>query len=175
MRNILPLSALIFVVACTPPTEHASSEPHELTPEAPHSIDALLGRWQEVQDSGRTVFHEQWEKEANGSLKGLGYVMSGMDTVFIEHLAILGTDTGTFYSATIQSQNNGQAVLFQLVHEQDSLIFTNPAHDFPDSIVYTPLLNGTMNVLVSGTGNGARRSEHYHLSRPSSDSVSTGQ
>lgn len=168
MRTDLFLGLLLLFVGCMPPTEpHDAAVADENNEVAPMSVplDALLGHWQDVQDSGHTVFHEIWTKTADGSMAGLGYVMSRNDTVFIEHLAIIRGDTGLQYSATIQSQNNGQAVLFDMVSDLDSLVFINPAHDFPDRITYVPEHGGTMHVAVSGKEGGSNKSEHYHFTR----------
>lgn len=165
MEIRLVLGVLLLVIGCTPAAEPVTvvEQDSDELGSMPEALDALLGNWQDVQDSGRTVFHENWTKAEDGSMIGLGYVMSGADTVFIEHLAILRGDTGLQYSATIQSQNDGQAVLFDMVNGTDSLVFINPEHDFPDRISYTPEQGGTMHTVVSGKEAGTYKSKHYHF------------
>lgn len=165
---------LLLCVGCAPTAEKDTPvlvEESNMVEPMPEALDALLGEWQDVQDSGRTVFHEHWTKAVDGSMIGLGFVMSGSDTVFIEHLAILRGDTGLQYSATIQSQNNGQAVLFDLVNDTDSLVFINPAHDFPDRITYLSEKGGTLHAMVSGKEAGTYKSEHYHFTRTNADTA----
>lgn len=154
----------ILVIACTAPQEPAvSTEPVVAGNKV--ELDALLGEWHDVQDSGRTVFNEQWSRHTDGSLSGLGFVLSGKDTVFIEHLGILNIDGETHYAATIRSQNNGQAVLFKLIHDRDSLVFANPQHDFPQRIVYAPDGPDRWNVTVSGVEKGQAQIDRYRFER----------
>jgi len=175
MRTELFLGLSLLCMACAPTAEQHTTvvkEDNSNVEPMPEALDAILGQWQDVQDSGRTVFHEHWTKADDGSMTGLGFVMSGSDTVFIEHLAILRGDTGLRYSATIQSQNEGQAVLFDLANRKDSLVFINPAHDFPERITYVPEQDGTMHVAVSGKEAGTYKSKHYHFTRQKTDATS---
>ncbi len=134
-------------------------------------INGLLGEWQDIQDSGGTIFHERWERIPDGSMAGVGTVLSGQDTVFIEHLGILNIKGKLHYAATVGSQNSGEAVLFELTHDRDSLVFTNPAHDFPQRIMYAPSGDDGWNVEVSGTNNGKTRTERYRFKRRTAGSA----
>ncbi len=158
----------ILAVGCSAPQPPANTT-GKIDQPAPATIDldALIGEWQDVQDSGRTVFNEHWSRHTDGSMQGLGFVLSGKDTVFIEHLGILNIDSTLHYAATIRSQNNGQAVLFKLVQDQDSLVFTNPVHDFPQRIVYAPAGPDHWHVTVSGMQKGEAQQDRYHFHRKS--------
>jgi len=164
MRSAFHFVWAAVLVACS---QHAKDPAQDQLPIVPSStpvdLGGLIGEWHDVQDSGRTVFNEQWSRAADGTFVGLGFVLSGKDTVFIEHLGILHMDTSTYYAATIDNQNSGAAVLLKQVHSFDSLVFTNPTHDFPQRIVYTPM-DGNWEVTVSGTIAGKATSEHYHFS-----------
>ncbi len=165
MRSILIPALAVAVVSCSPKVPETVQDPLPMVPSSvPIDLDGLIGEWQDVKDSGRTVFNEHWSRAADGTLVGLGFVLSGNDTVFIEHLGILHMDTSTFYAATVNNQNSGAAVLFKLVHSFDSLVFTNPDHDFPQRIVYVPV-NGNWDVTVSGTNGGRAATDRYHFSR----------
>ena len=126
----------------------------------------LEGEWLDVQEDGKTVFHEQWERTDDRFHTGLGFVMSGEDTVFIEHLNIHAAEGGVFYSARIPSQNNGAYVDFRLTAANtNSLVFENKEHDFPQRIVYALRSDDTWKVSVSGPGKERLRTEHYHFRR----------
>ncbi len=165
MRSIPFIAALVLALSCTqkPNADSAASTPATASGTVV-DLNLLVGEWQEVRDSGRTVVNERWSWSPDGALSGFGFVLSGKDTVFIEHLGILRQDTVTYYAATIGSQNSGPAVLFTLVHDLDSLVFTNPAHDFPQRIVYTPTTSGEWDVSVTGTTGGKVVADHYHFS-----------
>lgn len=127
----------------------------------------LVGEWHDVQGDGKTVFHEQWERTDDAFYTGLGFVMSGKDTVFIEHLNIAEHANGkAFYSARIPSQNAGATVDFELTSAVgDSMVFENKQHDFPQRIVYALQTDGTWHVSVAGPGKDGWRTDHYHFRR----------
>jgi hypothetical protein len=175
MRSIQLLTVLFLFSCGTPQNE---DEPIAVVDDVVPAgttvgIDALLGEWQDQSDSAGTVFHEQWELDMNGSYAGLGFVLSGKDTVFIEHLAIILSDSGTYYTATTRTQNEGSTIHFKLVHEQDSLVFTNPTHDFPQRIVYAPGGADDWNVSVSGISKGEFAMDLYHFTRRTGGTTSS--
>ncbi len=120
--------------------------------EAKDLAQGLIGKWSAPPEDDGTVFHEEWDRDGNDALKGIGFVMLGSDTVSIEHLAIQFTDSGTFYTARIPSQNNGLPVHFELTSARDSLVFENREHDFPDRIMYRPSGPNGWVARVSGKG-----------------------
>lgn len=125
----------------------------------------LVGNWQDMRTEGDPSFHEQWVEDPEGHLTGLGVVLSGKDTVWIEHLRILRTDSGTWYEATIPTQNEGDPVPFEMTNAKDSLVFSNPEHDFPQFITYVPTSDGGWSVRVSGMRQGTHHAEHFRFRR----------
>lgn len=126
----------------------------------------LMGEWHDVQADGTTVFHEQWERTDDQYYTGLGFVMSGTDTVFIENLVIAYDDLGAHYSARIPAQNQGEYVRFGLTTaSEDSMVFEAPEHDFPQRIAYVIQGDSAWNVVVSGIDKGVQRSERFHFTR----------
>ncbi|MDQ3100785.1 MAG: DUF6265 family protein, partial [Bacteroidota bacterium] len=115
------------------------------------------------QGDDSTVFHEQWTKVDQRNYTGIGFVMMRLDTVSIERLGIQLTDSGTYYSAQIPSQNQGRAVHFKLTSAADSLVFENPQHDFPQRIVYAPDNTTGWKVKVSGRQQGGIRNMQFDL------------
>lgn len=167
MRNALPL--LLLLAACRPNTPVDDTVVQ--APQADSSLvylgrvaERMNGAWVDTSADGRTVFHEQWERTDEALHTGLGFVMSGTDTVFIEHLKIHWDGTGGWYSARIPSQNNGAYVDFKLEHaSDDSLVFVNAAHDFPQRIRYAWQPSGAWSVVVSGVVNDTLRAERFLL------------
>lgn len=128
-------------------------------------LSDLLGDWRDAQREGATAFHEHWSEDADGHMNGMGVVLSGMDTVWIERLRILRSDSGTWYEATIPTQNESLPVRFELTHSTDSLVFSDPEHDFPQHITYVPMEDGGWTVRVSGMEEGLMRVEQYRFVR----------
>jgi hypothetical protein len=134
------------------------------SPDIEATVRGLLGEWVDGPAANGTIFHEQWQRDGNGALQGLGFVMSGNDTVFIEELAIRWDDGGAYYAARIPTQNEGRFVQFEMVAGTgDSLVFDNAAHDFPQRIVYRMADDSTWHVRVSGMHGDVPREEHFHF------------
>lgn len=165
MRSIIPHVLVIAFAACDTPAPQDAPE-QDTRPGTGKNIspDDLLGEWLDVQDSGRTHVHERWQRTADGTLTGLGCVLSGNDTVFIENLALLRLNDTLHYAVSI-GKGGGEAVLFKLVHDRDSLVFVNPEHDMPQRIVYTPEGSNAWHAKVSGTHQGRTAVDHYHFER----------
>jgi len=130
----------------------------------PVDVTDLFGQWVDLQDSGRTQVHEHWFRSADGTPSGLGFVLSGQDTIHIEHIALLTIKDTLHYAVSI-GRHGGQATLFKLIHDRDSLVFTNPKHDMPQRIVYVPQGPDAWHVVVSGTQHGHSAEDHYHFER----------
>lgn len=160
MRGVLPLLPALLI-ACGQPGERSSTDVRsgEVVP-----LDRLLGDWYDMQDSGRTTVLEHWERGSDGMPVGVGYVLSGRDTVFIEHLGIVLRNDTLHYAVSI-GRDGGEAVLFKLIHDRDSLVFSDPQHDMPQRIVYIPQGNDAWHTIVSGTNKGVARTAHYHFKR----------
>ncbi|MBX2973314.1 MAG: hypothetical protein KF797_09435 [Flavobacteriales bacterium] len=162
-RSWLLAPTLLF--ACASPQEPAAITGGDGTSTGTKvDIESLFGDWLDIQDSGRTYVHEHWERGADGTPTGIGHVLSGKDTVFIEHLALLTIRDTLHYAVSIGSKG-GEATLFKLVHDRDSLVFTNPAHDMPQRIVYVPQGPDAWHAIVSGTHKGRMAVDHYHFDR----------
>lgn len=176
MRKALPLLLLLVACTTTTPVDDPAPDPADDGPLAHLSrvAERLNGAWVDTSANGRTVFHEQWERTGEALHTGLGFVMSGADTVFIEHLKIHWDGTDGWYSARIPSQNDGAFVDFKLEHaSDDSLVFVNAAHDFPQRIRYAWEPAGAWHVVVSGLVRDTLRAERFLL-RPHPASSAPG-
>lgn len=126
------------------------------------TAEGLVGKWESVQDSGRTVFNEQWQSTDGNALSGIGYVMSGPDTVFVEYLA-LRWDSVPTYTVRTPSQNGNEQVHFTVRKgccAPGDLIFENPTHDWPQVISYSRTASG-WSAVVSGKDKGAEREARF--------------
>jgi len=175
--TILLLLPLVLVYSCAEPipTESAEDDTPTLPPPVSEMLSALVGEWWDTGNEGGTVFHEHWWRAGEDSLAGLGFVMAGNDTVSIEELGIRWTATSAVYSARIPSQNNGRPIRFTATSTTaDSLVFENPAHDFPQRIVYVPEGAKAWRVTVSGEEHGTPRMPRtlrYHLRPRTGDTL----
>lgn len=98
------------------------------------NFDRLTGSW--LMQTPRMAFLEQWEKSAEG-YTGAMYIIRNNDTITAETIRLLVEEGDYYYEATTSGQNEGQAVKFKLVsYSPDHWVFENPAHDYPQRIVY---------------------------------------
>lgn len=154
-----------MVDEAVPVEDTVEAEPEVTTADALTLLARLRGDWMDDSGRGRYRFHETWQAAGDSGLAGTGVALSGTDTVFIEELSINWyADGRIIYAARIGSQNDGQWVPFDLVHGTDSLVFSNPNHDFPRRIAYRPEGKG-WRVHVSGEEESGQREEHFHFRR----------
>jgi hypothetical protein len=92
----------------------------------------LAGCWRSER-GGRTV-DEQWMAPSGTSMLGMSRTVAGGQTVEYEFLQIRQQADGVFYVARPSGQPEAS---FKLVKTgSGELVFENPAHDFPQRIIY---------------------------------------
>lgn len=173
MRSLLPLSLVLFM-ACGQAPVNPAQPALEQVPLDSNAVRLgelvlkLMGDWTDDQAEPGAVVHERWKRTDDAFYSGLGFVMAGLDTVFIEHLNISADSAGVIaYRVRVPSQNAGEEIDFALTScVGDSMVFENPAHDFPTRITYALEGNGTWTARVSGPGkDGSTRTLRYSFSR----------
>lgn len=169
-KEIIPFIVVLLASGCSGPVP-PSVPGEEPDPPPPTHTDvlanyrSLVGEWVDRGSPKFTCF-ERWTAEGDSVLKGFGYVMAKGDTVFIEDLRLEEVNGQVVYSARIESQNNGQWVPFTAQGSgDDSLVFENPGHDFPQCITYVKDSTGAWDVAVTGNENGTDRAERFRFVR----------
>lgn len=165
-KAILHTSAIlgiVFATSCGNTTESVPTGDAAAGPEA-RTLDAaqwLAGRW-EAQIPGGTLF-EQWAQDGQ-EMKGTGGMVKGTDTMVTETMVIKIQDTNILYIPTVKGQNNDQPVTFtHTILAADSMVFANPAHDFPQLICYKKMGDTAMEARISGKINGKETAEGFVL------------
>lgn len=121
----------------------------------------LIGRWRGAQGDG--VFYENWTKINDYTLEGAGCHVVKNDTLFRESLKLHKVGKYWTYIATIE---NSYPVLFTLIDSFDNTwIFVNYEHDFPQRIVYTKRDDGKLFAKVEGEMEGVQMKEEYLLEK----------
>ncbi|HLC83415.1 MAG TPA: DUF6265 family protein [Bacteroidia bacterium] len=107
----------------------------------------LQGKWMGTSEG--MDFFEQWKPLQGNLLDGQGGAVSGKDTVFSEKIKIEQRGEDVFYTANVQE--NGGPVDFKFTgYKQDSIVFENPKHDFPQRLVYFRLPNNKLYACIDG-------------------------
>lgn len=123
-------------VACVPALVCLALAPARA--QACDSMEALtwlLGAWRSEAET--TLFLERWERHPDGHFEGRAESRSiETDEVFlVESLRLEPVDGTLQYVATVP--HNEGPVAFPLVRcDEDAVVFENPAHDFPQRIIY---------------------------------------
>ncbi len=140
-------------------------DPHMASPPVAWSLSkGLLGDWIDSTSSDTFVVHETWKVLDDSTLEGMGRVLAGADTVFIEALRLERRGDQVIYAALPGGEANGTFTPFTCVGASgDTLSFINPANDFPKRIRYARHAGGWHAVIDEGR-TGPQREDRFHFS-----------
>ena len=123
--------------------------------------DQWIGKWQDP----KGYLIEEWKMDGT-SLVGNNYKVTGQDTSFLESLKVIKSDSGIFYIPTVFNQNDGKPIPFKKTYSDDSkFTFSNPQHDFPQTITYTFLSKDDLEVTIGGHNEGRYRESTFTFKR----------
>lgn len=147
---------LLAAVACgqpsTGPTPVADTATSDRTDMLWSRLQGLSGQWATAPDTSGMRTFENWELVDSTHWSGLGYVLARADTVSIEELRLVRNGDAIAYGARLAMQNGGEWVDFAMQPTgADTLLFTNPGHDFPQRIAYVRQ-GADWHATVSGEG-----------------------
>lgn len=111
----------------------------------------LQGCWAAA--GGEQGSGEQWMAPAGGSMLGMSRTVRKGRTVAYEFMRIeQGADGGLVFIA----QPSGQApASFALLRQDgDAFVFENPAHDFPQRVIYRRVGDTGLQARIEGKGKG---------------------
>lgn len=120
----------------------------------------LKGTWKRANKNS----YEQWSVTENGQLKGVSFRMKDGLPEITEYMDLVKEGDAVFLVATVPSQNQGKGIRFRLKAEGQRYIFENPAHDFPQKIVYEYLHEDSVKISLSGAGAAAISYQQARLS-----------
>jgi len=119
----------------------------------------LAGCWE--MKGGPMVIQETWTKPLAGTMLGTGRTIKGDRTVFVEFARIDAKEGSIVYTARVDASKTP----FKMVKLSDSeVVFENPAHDFPQRIIYRKAGEG-IQARVEGMEKGKAKSEDFPYKR----------
>jgi hypothetical protein len=120
----------------------------------------LLGKWKIISPNG--MIQEHWTIINDSTLRGVSkFIKNFKDTIPQETVDIAYRNGDWYYIPTVQGQNNNQAVRFKIIYQKDmEFISENPAHDFPQRIVYRKI-DRLLYASIEGRKNGKYRKQNY--------------
>ena len=126
-------------------------------------LDKLAGNWKD--EGTNNQFFEQWKRSDSG-LEGVGFVLSKGDTIMIENMSMVMDDSNLRYEVRVNNQNHGKVVGFESTDSSKGhVVFENPDHDFPQTIVYTLVSQKDLRVKLSGVEGDEPKELEFNFSR----------
>lgn len=122
------------------------------------------GTWQMKTKKGYIC--EQWNLKGEKELAGTGFSVSGKDTTIQERVKLVKNATDIYFVPLVTNQNGGKEVQFKLISATNQeYVFSNPAHDFPQRIVYKFISPDSLHAWVDGQHNGKFVKQDFYYSR----------
>lgn len=126
----------------------------------------ISGSWEMLTPDARR--EEHWTDPGGGILLGVGRVVTKRKT-FFEFLRIEARADGVYYVA--QEQGKSPGVDFKLARcEGPEAVFENPAHDFPQRLIYRKNPDGSLFARIEGPRDGKTVGEDF-LFKPRNEIV----
>ena len=133
---------------------------HASDPLAPLSF--MSGCWEMRQ--GPMTVEEQWNKPSGETMLGLSRTLKQGKTVFSEFMRIERRGTEFYYIPRIGTK--AEPVAFKMTKiSAAEVIFENPAHDFPQRILYRATPEGGLYARIEGADKGKPRHEDFPMKR----------
>src|SRR5215210_3373818 len=123
----------------------------------------MAGCWERRADN--LVVTEQWSFPRAKMMFGTGQTTRGDSTIEYEHTRIFERDGRLVYSAQPSGQTPAEFVADSV--SGFSVIFSNPAHDFPQRVIYKRLTPDSLLGRVEGQRNGQLRGVNFLYRRVS--------
>jgi hypothetical protein len=121
----------------------------------------MTGSWQG--SDGGMEMEEVWLPPKGGAMLGLHRDVAKGRMVFFEFLRIEADKDGLVYLASPQGK---PATPFRLVESaKNRAVFANPAHDFPERILYWLADDGRLHAKIEGSPGGKPASQEWSWSR----------
>jgi hypothetical protein len=163
MRIKLGIALICTLSTCNNPKPASVHEPTG-QPNKIAQASWLLGTWSS-HFAERSNF-ETWTKFNDSTYLGRSYSIRKGDTVSSESIKLIQQGKSIHYIPTVQGQNNDTPVMFTLTSsDSKTLVFENPAHDFPQRIVYKTAPPDSLIAEISGLVNGEIRAQKFSMRR----------
>ncbi|MBC7788762.1 MAG: hypothetical protein H7Z74_02340 [Anaerolineae bacterium] len=120
----------------------------------------LAGCWE--WKAGARHGEEQWMKPRGGTMLGMSRTVRNDSTIEFEFVRIEEKDGRLHYVASPSGQTG--ATFSSIVLTDTTVVFANPAHDFPQRILYT-LRGDSLRARIEGTRNGSVRGVDFPMQK----------
>lgn len=150
-----------LALACVLAGALAGSGATAAAPQGAAGLGWLSGCW--ATPGAEAGSGETWTAPAGGTLLGLSRTVKGGRTVAWEFLLIQDEPDGTYLVARPSGQP--EAKFRAVAFTPGKVVFENPAHDFPQRVIYERRSESAMVGRIEGTANGRARAVDFPLER----------
>jgi len=117
----------------------------------------LAGCWEREGPERHTI--EQWTAPRGGMMLGLNQTTARGRTIAWEYLRIASVDGRLVLTALPSGQAEGSFDAIELT--DSSIVFSDPGHDFPQTVSYRRQPDGSLLGRIEGTEDGRTRSVDF--------------
>ena len=157
-------SILLIIILLFPFVSCKNSNDKNKTFEQIEKVNWLLGSWENKSEEG--TLSEIWEKKNDSTLVGESYFIRENDTLHSERIEVKQKGEDLLYIPTVKGQNNDKPITFKLtLATENEYTFENPAHDYPQKIVYKMVNANSLVTTISGIQQGKNSVESYPMTK----------
>jgi uncharacterized protein DUF6265 len=122
------------------------------------------GTW--VTKTKKGFIGERWKKISGTELRSRGFEVTGNDTAMTEEVQLVKKNGQVYYTPVVKNENGGKPVPFKLTAVAGNrFTFSNPEHDYPQTIVYDFITDDSLHAWVDGKENGKPLRIDYNYKR----------
>lgn len=157
MKNVIVIVVCVLFISCQNKSEKNFEQLEKM--------NWLIGNWENKMDDG--ILSETWKKENDSTFSGTTYfIINKKDTVHSETIHLTQLNNELIYRPTVKGQNNDESVDFKLSSEsENTFVFENPKHDYPQKIVYKKVDENSLIATISGIQQGKQSTESYPMKK----------
>ena len=156
MKKIIGLLFFLPLLSCQNKSENKF--------EKIEKMNWLVGNWEQKLPNG--LITETWTKENDSTFSGKSYFVKEKDTLSFESIELLQKKDTLYYIPTVKGQNSDKPITFILTTATEKeFTFENPAHDYPQKIVYKKVNDTNLVATISGMQQGKPSSESYSMKK----------
>jgi len=124
----------------------------------------IAGCWELKRPERQTVITEQWMAPAGGAMIGMGRTLRAGKMTEFEYVRIV--DDGNSVNYIAKPSVNKEETPFKLVKwSAVEVVFENPAHDFPQRIMYRKQGDDRLDARIEGTMGGKSSGIDFPMQR----------
>ena len=128
-----------------------------------HQLSWIAGCWRRSNAASGRTSDEQWMAPLGHTMLGMARTVRGDSIIEFEHLQILERSGRAVYHAEPSGQPPAD---FEAREVSDTLVtFENPAHDFPQRVIYRRRGRDSLIARIEGTRNGRVRGVDFPYAR----------